>query len=124
MKRSVLTVLLFSAAYCSGQTTPAQEKPTPTSGCLIVKHKGTIGRRLMWTALIGVPIAPGSKYDYVDSFDYKNDKLAYGAKDLQAIEKKGVKVVLLENKYKPEDLESARKSCQATPAPVTTAAAK
>jgi len=73
-------------------TTPAPATtPTPAvaalSPCLIVKHKGTVGRRLIWTALIGVPIAPGSKYDYVDSINYTNTKMSYKGKEIEALEK-------------------------------------
>jgi hypothetical protein len=64
-------------------STPAQsqEQKEATSGpagnarpCLIVKHKGTVGRRLLWTALIGVPIAPGAKYDHVDGITTPSGK--------------------------------------------------
>ena len=83
-------------------------------GCLIVKHKGTVGRRLIFTALIGVPIAPGANYDLVDSVNYKPEKVAYKGKELQVVEKQGVHVIVLEKNYKPESLDEARKSCQLT----------
>lgn len=93
----------------SAQDVPAQAE---SKGCLIVKHKGTVGRRLIFTALIGVPIAPGANYDLVDSVDYKPEKVAYKGKELQALEKQGVHVIVLEKNYKPESLDAARKSCQ------------
>ena len=82
------------------------------SPCLLVKHKGTIGRRLVWFALIGVPIAPGSKYDYVDSVNFKNSKFAYGGNDLLKFQADGVRVLVLENKYAAADLDSARAACR------------
>jgi len=65
----------------------------------------------MWTALIGVPIAPGAKYDYVESFGLVS-KMSYNGKELQKLQGDGVKVVVLQNKYSSEDLEGARKSCK------------
>jgi hypothetical protein len=59
-----------------------------------------------------VPIAPGANYDLVDSVDYKPEKIAYKGKELQAVEKQGVHVIVLEKNYKPESLDAARKSCQ------------
>ena len=57
-------LLLTLTAALAGTAAMAQEAPTAqpassSTSCLIVKHKGTVGRRLMYTALIGVPIAPG-----------------------------------------------------------------
>ena len=93
----------------SAQDVPAQAE---SKGCLIVKHKGTVGRRLIFTALILVPIAPGANYDLVDSVGYKPEKVAYKGKELQAVEKQGVHVIVLEKNYKPESLDAARKSCR------------
>ena|ERR1039458_1144729 len=117
-----LCVLLLIGAAVSAQAPPAAAAPPPAEAhapavnpCLLVKHKGTIGRRLLWTALIGIPIAPGAKYDYIDSIDYKNSKLAYGGKDLLKIQAAGVHVIILENKYSAVDLDSARRACAAQP---------
>lgn len=88
------------------------EAPPTITPCLIVKHKGTVGRRLLWTALIGVPIAPGAKYDLVDAVSYKAEKVAYKGKELQDLQKQGLRVIVLEKKYTQEGLDSARKSCQ------------
>lgn len=102
-------------------STPArsQEQKHATSGpagntkpCLIVKHKGTVGRRLLWTALIGVPIAPGAKYDHVDAINFPEAKPAYKGKDLQKFQAEGVRVLILEKNYKPEALDSARNACR------------
>jgi hypothetical protein len=95
----------------SGAVVTPHAAPAP---CLIVKHKGTVGRRLLFTALIGVPIAPGAKYDYVDNINVPGTKLAYNGKELQALQAKGVHVIVLNNKYATSDLESAHKSCQET----------
>lgn len=110
MRKFYLILMVISIA-CGGFAQDASA-PTPTSKpCLIVKHKGTVGRRLMFTALIGVPIAPGSKYDLVDTVNYQNAKATYKGKDLEAIQSSGSRVIILENKYKSEDLQQARKSC-------------
>lgn len=87
------------------------------SGCIIVKHKGTVGRRLMFTALMGVPIAPGSKYDLVDSMGYHVEKPALKGKELEKLQAQGVRVIVLEKKYTQENLDSARKACREGQAP-------
>jgi len=108
----VIALLFVSAlACCSSYAQPSGSR------CLIVKHKGTVGRRLMFTALIGVPIAPGSKYDYVDSINMGATKTSYGGKELQAFEGDGVHVVVLNNKYAVADLRDARESCKAAADP-------
>jgi len=100
----VLAFVLFGG-IAHGQTNAAS-----ADSCLIVKHKGTVGRRLMWTALIGVPIAPGAKYDYVDSIRLPNAKMSYGGKELKNIEGSGTHVVVID-KFSPDVLASARQSC-------------
>jgi hypothetical protein len=99
-----------------GQEAPlvAAENPStvPTGApCLIVKHKGTVGRRLIFTALIGVPIAPGAKYDLVDTVNYNAPKVAFTGKELQKAQASGVHVIVLEKKYTQGDAEAARRSC-------------
>jgi hypothetical protein len=84
--------------------------------CLIVKHKGTLGRRLMWTALIGVPIAPGAKYDYVDSIRFANAKMSYGGNELREIESSGTHVVVID-KFRADALAAARQSCPTPQSP-------
>ena len=97
------------SASSTGQTTAAAD--VAASPCMIVKHKGTVGRRLIFTALTGVPIAPGAKYDLVDSVNYHANKVAFKGKELEKMQKDGVRVIILEKKYAPEDVESARRSC-------------
>lgn len=75
-----------------------------------MKHKGTVGRRLLWTALIGVPIAPGAKYDYVDSVRFPSSKMSYHGKELEDIQASGTHVVVLD-KFSSEALAAARQSC-------------
>jgi hypothetical protein len=94
----------------------APKGPSPvTAGalCLIVKHKGTVGRRLVFTALIGVPIAPGAKYDLVDTLNYNPGKVAFTGKELQEAQSDGIHVIVLEKKYGQEDVQAARRSCRA-----------
>src|SRR5258708_28409621 len=91
------------------QATPEPEGAAKS--CLVVKHKGTVGRRLLWTALIGVPIAPGAKYNHVDAINFQQAKPAYKGKELQQFQAKGVRVMILEKNYKQENLDSARKAC-------------
>lgn len=98
----VFTLLCFAPAVF-GQS----------GSCLIVKHKGTVGRRMIWFALIGVPIAPGASYDYVDAVGYTPDKMSYKGKELQRL---GVRVIILE-KPTGESILAARQSCS----PVTVA---
>src|SRR5579859_4196117 len=97
MKKSVTiaTLLLICGVTARAQWLPLSQTDHPAANprdnaraqrCLIVKHKGTVGRRLMWTALIGVPIAPGAKYDYVDNINVQGTKLAYSGKELEAMQ--------------------------------------
>jgi len=85
------------------------------NSCLIVKHKGTVGRRLIYFALIGVPIAPGANYDYVDSTNFANAKMSYKGKQLEEIQSSGTHVIVLD-KFTPEGVSAARQSCAASAA--------
>jgi hypothetical protein len=90
-------------------------KATLTSaGCLIVKHKGTIARRIIWHTLIWVPIAPGAKYDLVDSLNIVGAKIEYKGKELQRLQSTGVRVIVLETSARLEDVEAARHACSAS----------
>jgi hypothetical protein len=117
MKR-ILVVLATAVVLC-GTAAFAQEAQTDSSPasvskpCVIVKHKGTVGRRLIWTALVGVPIAPGAKYDLVDSVGYAPAKMSFTGKQLQTMQAQNIHVVVLEKNYKAGDLDAAKKSCQA-----------
>src|SRR6266849_1409447 len=113
-----LALLASSIAAQSQEQKPVTAEPAGSArSCLIVKHKGTVGRRLLFTALIGVPIAPGAKYDHVDAINFQNAKPAYKGKDLQAFQAQGVRVMILEKNYTQENLDSARKSCREPEAP-------
>ncbi len=48
----------------------------------------------------------------MDSVNYKAEKVAYKGKELQALQKQGVRVIVLEKNYTQESLDSARKSCR------------
>jgi hypothetical protein len=108
-------LVLYIPAQSQEQKQGAPEPAGNAKSCLIVKHKGTVGRRLLWTALIGVPIAPGAKY--VDAIGFQNAKPAYKGKDLQRFQAQGVRVMILEKNYTQESLDSARKSCREPSAP-------
>jgi len=116
MKRPLgvlLAILCLSLPLkCQEQKQATPEPAAAVKPCLIVKHKGTVGRRLMWTALIGVPIAPGAKYDHVDQVNFQNAKPTYKGKELQQFQADGVRVIILEKNYKQENLDAARKSCR------------
>ncbi len=119
MSKSVcLTTCLFCVALSLASQEPAVYSASPPASepapCLIVKHKGTVGRRLIWTAVIGVPIAPGTKYDLVDSLNLKGAKTAYKEKELDKLQAEGVRVIILEKKYQAEALENARQECRRT----------
>ena len=115
--KHALWLAIALVMFCTPAQSQEQKQTTPgaagnSKGCLIVKHKGTVGRRLLWTALIGVPIAPGSKYDHVDAINFQEAKPAYKGKDLQKFQAEGVRVQVLEKNYKPEALDSARNACR------------
>jgi hypothetical protein len=134
MKKTLLLVALgislvpLAVAATAGVTSqepaaaPAASAPT---GCLIVKHKGTIGRRLIFTALILMPIAPGAKYEMVDGIGYKGAKVAFTARELEMVQATGMHVIILQNKYQQDELAGARQACQtATPDPAKLAPMK
>ena len=108
------TLALLASSIPAHSQEQKQAAPEPAGNakpCLVVKHKGTVGRRLLWTALIGVPIAPGAKYDHVDAINFQQAKPAYKGKELQQFQAQGVRVMILEKNYKQENLDSARKAC-------------
>jgi hypothetical protein len=107
MMRSCVAVVVLGVAIAAGQVAPS-----PSHGCLIVKHKGTLGRRLMWTALVGLPIAPGAKYDYIDAVRYSPTSMSFKGRELEALQSAGVHVIVLDNKYTAEELDAARKTCE------------
>jgi hypothetical protein len=118
----VLSVFVAAQDRPIGQLTSSDQagtapSPTTATSCLIVKHKNLVGRRLVWFALTAVPIAPGTKYDYVDSINFQNTKMAYKGKELASIQRSGVHVTVLLSKYAPTDLDSARKSCVSSARP-------
>ena len=88
-----------------------------SNSCLIVKHKGTVGRRLIYFALIGVPIAPGANYDYVDSTNFSNSKMSYKGKQLEEIQSSGTHVIGIE-KFTQDAITAAHQSCVANAAAV------
>src|SRR6266436_4760523 len=77
---------------------------------LTLKESGTWNHQ--FAALIGVPIAPGTKYDHVDAINFQKSKPAYKGKELQGFQAEGVRVMILEKNYTQENLDSARKSCR------------
>lgn len=108
-----LALLVLSIPAESQEQKPATSEPVSNAkSCLIVKHKGTVGRRLLFTALIGVPIAPGTKYDHVDAINFQRAKPAYKGKELQGFQAEGVRVMILEKNYTQANLDSARTSCR------------
>jgi hypothetical protein len=122
MKHSLwfaVTLLAAMPAQSQEQKPPTSEPGSSAKSCLIVKHKGTVGRRLLWTALIGVPIAPDAKYDHVDAIDFANARPAYKGKDLQGFQAQGGRVMILKKNYTQENLDSARRSCREPEAPPT-----
>jgi hypothetical protein len=120
MKRSLWFVFALVVLPASAQGQEQKDsKPGPgdaSKPCLIVKHKGTVGRRLLWTALIGVPIAPGSKYDHVDAINFQKAQPTYKGKELQKFQADGTRVMILEKNYTQQSLDSARSACRETDA--------
>lgn len=115
-----VALLVLSIPVRSQEQKQATSEPAAnTKPCLIVKHKGTVGRRLLWTALIGVPIAPGAKYDHIDAMNFQKGKPTYKGKELQGFQAEGVHVIVLEKNYTQENLDSARKACREPEGPPT-----
>ncbi len=116
----IVALLVLSIPVRSQEQKQATSEPAAnTKPCLIVKHKGTVGRRLLWTALIAVPMAPGAKYDHVDAINFQKAKPTYKGKELQEFQAEGVRVIILEKNYKQENLDSVRKTCREPEVPPT-----
>jgi hypothetical protein len=117
VKKTLLLVTLVVVPAAYPETTPPATEAfqSPQKGCLTVKHKGTVGRRLIFATLTGVPIALGAKYDLVDSLDYQGAKLSYKGKELEQIQKTGTRIVVLPSKPRPEEVKDARESCFCEP---------
>ena len=107
----VLILLTGSAAWAQPASSAESERQGAAPGCLIVKHKGTMGRRILFTTLTGFPVALGAKYDLVDSAGYKGAKLSYGGRELDQIQKAGTRIIVLQSKPTAEDVKNARLSC-------------
>src|SRR5260370_8547016 len=104
-----LALLVASIEAQSQEQTPVTAEPASSAkSCRIVKHKGTVGRRLLFTALLGVPIAPGTKYDHADAINFLKSKPAYKGKELQGFQAEGVRLMILETTYSQENLDSTR----------------
>lgn len=104
-----------AAAAPAAASAPIGDRARSANACLLVKHKGTTGRRLAWFFLIGIPIAPGAKFDYVDAVNMRGVKLAYSGKDLQKLQTDGVHIIVLNDKFAAADLDSARNACASAP---------
>ncbi len=114
-----VVVALCGAVAVAQEAMPDSNATAASKPCVIVKHKGIVGRRLMWTALVGVPMAPGAKYNLVDNMAYTPVKMSFKGKELQTMQQQGIHVIVLEKNYKGADLEAAKNSCResSTPAP-------
>ena len=60
-----------------------------------MSHASTVGKRLLWTALTGISIAPSANYDYVDS-TLTGAKMKYNGKELQKLQASGVHVLVIQ----------------------------
>src|SRR4029079_1230661 len=105
------------------QTAPAQPVPsTPseqassvtrasnvkTNGCLAVKDAGSHAFRNIMLGGIAGALVSKKQYQVVDAVDYpaKIGQKFHG-NDLQTLQTGGVRVVILDKKYTPEELHSA-----------------
>src|SRR2546430_16893183 len=52
----------------------------------------------------------GAKYEYVDSFNLQEQKLKYKGSELQALQKEGVHVIVINKKATADESKSARGS--------------
>ena len=86
----------------------ADAKPTGSNGCLAVKPIGSHAFRNIMLAGVAGALISKQQYQVVDVVDYPSHVgTKFHGNDLQTISSNGTKVVILDKKYKEEDVQKA-----------------
>ena len=87
---------------------PADAKPAGSNGCLAVKPIGSHAFRNIMLAGVAGALISKQQYQVVDVVDYPSHVGSkFHGNDLQTISSNGTKVVILDKKYKEEDVQKA-----------------
>ena len=87
---------------------PADAKPAGANGCLAVKPIGSHAFRNIMLAGVAGALISKQQYQVVDVVDYPSHVGSkFHGNDLQTISSNGTKVVILDKKYKEEDVQKA-----------------
>jgi len=87
---------------------PADAKPAGSNGCLAVKPIGSHAFRNIMLAGVAGALISKQQYQVVDVVDYPTHVGSkFHGNDLQTISSNGTKVVILDKKYKEEDVQKA-----------------
>src|SRR6185437_2585080 len=87
---------------------PADAKPAGSNGCLAVKPIGSHAFRNIMLAGVAGALISKQQYQVVDVVDYPSHVgTKFHGNDLQTISSNGTKVVILDKKYKEEDVQKA-----------------
>ena len=86
----------------------ADAKPAGTNGCLAVKPIGSHAFRNIMLAGVAGALISKQQYQVVDVVNYPSHVGSkFHGNDLQTISSNGTKVVILDKKYKEEDVQKA-----------------
>ena len=86
----------------------ADAKPAGSNGCLAVKPIGSHAFRNIMLAGVAGALISKQQYQVVDVVDYPTHVgTKFHGNDLQTISSNGTKVVILDKKYKEEDVQKA-----------------
>jgi hypothetical protein len=109
----VLSLTLSSFAQqqlppAPSQAAPAAQEAPSAKGCLAVKDAGSHAFRNIMLGGIAGALVSKKQYEVVDVVDYpaKIGQKFHGD-DLQILQTSGIRIVILDKKYAPEDLHGA-----------------
>jgi hypothetical protein len=111
MKRAALIAFLLTVPCLAQDQKPIAQATQTESSCIVLKRMGTADQVTSHMYSFGFR---GKQFQYVEG-DLPKGVSFHGRltdHDVRQIMDKGGKVRFLESKYTPEDLESARKSCE------------
>ena len=113
MKYTIVVLVMLAALASFAQqsiesSSAVQPTPTESKGCLAVKPIGSHAfRNVMLLGVTGAIISK-QQYQVLAVKDYPSHVgQKYHGNDLQTIQSGGTRVVILDKKYKPEELQNA-----------------
>jgi len=104
----------------SSQRSSKQKHDKTYTSCLIVNARPARADESAWVALSGKD-PTDFRYDYIDSLHLPSDHfLVFKKTDLDKLESKGTRVIVLDRSYTAEHLAAARETCKAIDADLET----